>query len=64
MPPEQNDLQLTAKEFHALLHMTMASDPNPAGEAVDEVVRNLLEKESQRRGYDSWYVAFHEFEVT
>ena len=49
------------KEFRALLDMTMASDPNPAGEEADKLINVLLDRESRARGYDSWYVAYHEF---
>jgi len=51
------------REFRALLSMTMASDPNPAGEVVDEIIKELLDREAFDRGYSSWYVAYHEYKL-
>lgn len=50
-------------EFRALLTLFMASDPTPLSEEEDKEVGNMLDRESNKRGYDSWVVAYHEFKL-
>jgi len=52
---------MTGIEFRAFLNLMMCSDPWPAGTVDSKVLEELADKESRLRGYDSWYVAFHEF---
>jgi hypothetical protein len=55
------EVKLSDEEFRALLSMMMASDPNPAGSKVDDVMVGLVKRESAARGFDSWFTAYHEF---
>lgn len=48
-------------EFKALLNLFMSADPFPASEEDHEKLLVLLNRESQRRGYDGWIEAFHDW---
>lgn len=50
------------QEFRALMNLVMASDPSPLSLREDDILNILLDKEAEERGYDSWYVAYHEFQ--
>lgn len=52
------------REFRAFLDLMMCSDPNPAGEEVDAILKRWADEESQRHGFDNWIVAFHELKPT
>lgn len=52
--------QLTDTQFRAMMDLMMVSDPWPLGEPEHAQIENLLIVESERRGYDSWIVAYHE----
>ena len=47
--------------FRALLDLFMCSDPWPASQEAEAVVREYLNEESARRGFAGWVVAYHEF---
>ena len=52
---------MTAQEFRALLNLFMCSDPWPTDKKEEnDIIEDLLVRESATRGYDSWVVAFHE----
>ena len=51
-------------EFRAFLSLMMCSDPWPTGdESENNVLIELAVKESVKRGFDSWIVAYHEFKL-
>ena len=54
------------KTFRAFLDLMMCSDPWPVKDdgSSHTLMNDLALDESSRRGYDSWYVAFHEFKLT
>lgn len=48
--------------FRAFLDLLMVSDPWPLqDEASKELLDNFADAESRARGYDWWFVAYHEF---
>jgi hypothetical protein len=53
------------QQFQALMSYVMATDPDPNDFIVtsgdDAIVQSLLDEEAVKRGFDSWYVAYHEF---
>lgn len=51
------------REFRAFLDLMMCSDPWPSDEPGHEILVGLIEREAKFRGYDSWYVAFHEYKL-
>lgn len=56
--------QLGDTEFRALLDLMMCSDPWPIpdGEGQRQVLEQLLNQESRRRGYTHWTEAYHDSE--
>lgn len=52
--------ELTDAEFESILAWFMCSDPWPSDDEHRERIKHILNKESQRRGYDDWIVAYHE----
>lgn len=52
------------QEFRVLLDLCMVSDPWPLGEDERETFDRMLKRESERRGFDSWVVAYHEYDPT
>lgn len=52
------------RHFKAFLSLMMCSDPWPCSEEEHEMLIQLAENEAKQRGYDSWYVAYHEFDKT
>ena len=57
----RNEIKLSDVEFEALLTLVMCSDPWPTDEANMSIIKNLVTKESQLRGYQDWIHAYHEF---
>lgn len=55
---------LNDREFLALMNLMMVSDPFPTTHEDQSILKRLLLKESKARGYESWTVAYHEFEVS
>ena len=56
---------MTDKQYRAFMDLMMCCDPWPVGsESGDdghETLLALADEQAQARGYDSWYVAYHEF---
>lgn len=59
---EERD-QISDRAFRALLDWYMASDPFPASDETEAVIFGFIGAEASKRGYESWTVAYHEFEV-
>lgn len=53
------DVTISDVEFKVLLGLFMASDPTPLSSEEDDVVRDMLDRWSEQRGFDNWVVAFH-----
>jgi hypothetical protein len=51
------------KEFRAFLNLMMCSDPWPCTEEDNDVLGNFADAQSRLRGFNSWYVAYHEFKA-
>ena len=54
-------LPLKKDSFKAMLEWFMVSDPWPLTEEQHELIRWVLDAESQKRGYENWVVAYHEY---
>jgi len=55
----------TDHAFRLLLDALMVNDPAPQGQMGDDLVLlSLVERESERRGFDNWVVAYHDFKPT
>ncbi len=53
---------MTPKQFRALLDLMMCCDPWPVDDPSNqETVEFFVNATARLYGYDSWYVAFHEF---
>ena len=53
---------MTDKQYQAFLVLLMCCDPWPVPDDVTQsVMVDLADQEAQRRGYDNWIVAYHEF---
>ena len=52
---------MTDKFFRLFLDLLMASDPWPLEKAAQIELDGEADRESVRRGFDNWIVAFHEF---
>lgn len=51
-------------EFRILLDLYMVSDPWPLDDSEsNNVIGGLLNRESKKRGFDGWIVAFHQFKL-
>ena len=48
-------------EFVLFLALLMVSDPWPLSDAAKDVLETLADRESVKRGYENWIVAYHEF---
>lgn len=51
---------MSDEQLQAFLSLMMCSDPWPTTEDEHIILNDLANEESQKRGYDSWYVAYHE----
>ena len=54
------------QEFRAMLDWYMCSDPwpvDPDDNGTHEMMTELLNRESRKRGYDGWVDAYHIFGV-
>lgn len=59
---EERD-EIADEAFRALLDLFMVSDPWPLEDKQKAVVFGFLTAEANKRGFDSWTEAYHEFEV-
>jgi len=50
-------------EYVALLNWYMSSDPFPTDPATETVVKDILNEEAEKRGFDGWVEAYHEIEL-
>lgn len=53
-------MTLTNKQFRVLMDLAMVSDPWPLNDDKD-VIDELLHTEARERGFDGWYVVYHEY---
>ena len=53
--------RLSDRQFQTLMDLTMVSDPWPLDYGNEEITE-LLHAEARSRGFDGWYVAYHEFD--
>ncbi len=51
----------TDHTYKNLLSALMCNDPGPNATA-DATLRELVEEETRRRGWESWIIAYHEFD--
>lgn len=51
-------------ELRALLDLLMVSDPWPLDNQAQRHLVDFADRESQRRGFENWTVAYHEFDAT
>ena len=51
---------LTDSEFRTLLDWMMVSDPWPLQGEDEERMKDLLNREADKRGHSSWVKAYHE----
>lgn len=51
------------RRFRALLNLYMVNDPWPLTSEDDQAVHELLNEESEERGYEGWTEAYHNFDV-
>ena len=58
---EGDSERLTDRQFQTLMDLAMVSDPWPLDYGNEEITE-LLHEEARSRGYDGWYVAYHEFD--
>ena len=55
---------MTDTEFKFLLDLYMVSDPWPLNDGQsNEIIGEMLNRESRERGYDGWVDAYHAMEV-
>lgn len=54
--------QLADHTFRLLMDFLMNADPWPISEECNQELVGLAVSESKARGFDSWTVAFHEFD--
>ena len=47
--------------YRLLLGMVMCADPPPWSTEEDEQIKHYLDEDAHARGFDGWYVAFHQF---
>ena len=52
---------MTDLEFRIAMDWMMVSDPWPLSEREHTVMWDMLNGEAEKRGYDNWIVAYHEF---
>lgn len=52
------------EQFRMLLDLWMVSDPWPLSDDANVTLTRMLDAESERRGYDNYVVAYHEFRVS
>lgn len=57
---DNDDLRFTAQEFGTLLDWFMVSDPWPLEQIDNDRMKDMLNDEAQRRGYDDWVQAYHD----
>lgn len=55
-----DELELSAQEFGAFLSLVMVSDPWPIAQIDEGRVKDVLNREADRRGYSGWVDAYHE----
>lgn len=53
---------ISDQEFRALLDLFMCSDPWPVepDAGSHELVKAVIDRQAQFRGYENWVVAYHE----
>ena len=49
-------------EYRAFLNLLMCSDPWPCDKQSERKMMDFADREAFKRGFDSWIVAYHEFE--
>ena len=52
--------KLSNEEAVAFWNLMMVSDPWPLTKPEENVLQRLADNEAKARGFDSWYVAYHE----
>lgn len=62
-PKLENRDPISDVVFRSLLDWYMVSDPWPLDDNSNGIIMAFLSSEAAKRGYDSWTVAYHEFEV-
>lgn len=55
---------MTDEQFHVMLKWFMSSDPWPLDEQSQETIGMMLDEESEKKGFDGWIDAFHEFKLS
>lgn len=55
-----DNLRFTAQEFGTLCDWLMVSDPFPLEQYRKKRIVDMLNDESQARGYDDWIQAYHD----
>ena len=53
--------KMPALAFRGLLDLLMVNDPTPIAADLDDSLQQWAHDEARARGYDGWFVAYHEF---